>query len=79
MGASPTKEARHNLQDEAGSLNNLTSMAMKQIDIFRGQVRDTRGSGSALSKTEVTGGRTLRFKVIPHYTNTNHGRRRKAG
>ena len=36
---------------------------MKQIDIFRSEVKEIRGNEASLSKTEVTGGRTLRFKV----------------
>ncbi|CAN0272280.1 unnamed protein product, partial [Scytosiphon promiscuus] len=40
----------------------LVSTAQKQLDLFRAQVTDIRGKDSPLKHTEVTGGRTLRYK-----------------
>lgn len=59
MGQS-TSKAKAELKDSAEELNNLSSMAMKQIDIFRTEVKEIRGKEASLSKTEVTGGSTLR-------------------
>lgn len=66
MGQS-TSKAKEGLADASEELDNLSNLAMKQIDIFRAEVKETRGNEAVLSKTEVTGGRTLRFKVIPRY------------
>eukprot|EP00904_Undaria_pinnatifida_P008022 jgi/Undpi1/434/HiC_scaffold_1.g00430.m1 len=70
MGQS-TSKAKADLAESSDELDSLMSMALKQIDLFRVQVKETRGNEALLSKTEVTGGRTLRFKEFIKVTTSN--------